>query len=165
MLEHDGRTLLGPALAVLCAGVTLTGCATALPFGSSTDFDRTFISAAQTWDIDKNGTVTCDEWRQYVATLLRESDANHDSALDAQEFKQMARSDHLFDAADLGYYDANSDGRVTVEELAGKQNRAFNLLDKNNDCQIDRTETVQVYNLDKPKEKETDQSIPRAGGR
>jgi len=165
MLEHDGRTLIGPAFAAICTSVMLAGCATALPFGSSTDFDRTFITAAQTWDIDKNGTVTCDEWRQYVATLLRESDANGDGALDAQEFKQMARSDHLFDVADLAYYDANSDGRVSVEELAGKQNRAFNLLDKNSDCQIDRTETVQVYNVDKPKEKEADQNIAKPGGR
>lgn len=165
MLEHYGQSVPGPLLA-LFVSLSVAGCAsTNLPFSNSSDLDRTFIAAAGTWDIDKNGSVSCDEWKEYVSTLLRETDGNGDGTLDAQEYQAMARSDRLFETVKLSYYDANSDGRVTADELAGKQNRAFALLDKNSDCQIDRTETVTVYNVDKPKPVEQDQSLPRGGSR
>ena len=76
---------------------------------------------------------------------------NGDGALDAEEWKKLTGSDRLFEIANISYYDANGDGRVTLEEMTGKQNLAFKLLDRNTDCQIDRTEAVQVYGTDRPK--------------
>ncbi|MDQ8698618.1 EF-hand domain-containing protein [Hyphomicrobium sp. LHD-15] len=141
----------------LTSAFAVGGCSTAgvNPFAKSNDFDRTFISAAQTWDLDKNGTVTCDEWTQYISTSFREADANGDGALDAEEWKALVKGDRLFEVANLSYYDANGDGRVTLDELTGKPNVAFKLLDRNQDCQIDRTEQVQVRGVDKEKAKET----------
>lgn len=124
----------------------------ASPFSSSSLIDRTFIGAAQTWDTDKNGSVTCDEWKGYVLGLMKESDANGDGQLDQTEFQSMARTDRLFDVADLSYFDANGDSRASPDELTGKQNVAFKALDKNGDCQIDRNETVTVIQRDKPKD-------------
>jgi hypothetical protein len=146
-------------LAVIVAtGLGLAGCGSSLPsftggspFGSTSSIDRTFIGAAQTWDFDKDGTVTCDEWKNYVATLVRESDGNGDGALETAEFQQMAKTDRLFEVADAGYFDANGDGRVTVEEMTGKQNVAFKQLDKNGDCRIDRNESVRVLQVEAPK--------------
>lgn len=136
---------------VLVPGLIAAGCSSVgNPFEKTSDFDRTFIGAAQTWDLDKNGVVTCDEWSQYVATSFREADANGDGALDATEWQSLVKSDRLFEVANLAYYDANGDGRVTIEEMSGKQNLAFKLLDRNQDCQIDRTETVQVHGVDRP---------------
>jgi Ca2+-binding EF-hand superfamily protein len=152
-----------PALA-LWAAFALSGCAASSPFSSNNDFDRTFIGAAQTWDLDKNSTVTCDEWARYVSTSLQENDSNGDGALDAQEFAKLAKSDRLFEIANLGYYDANGDGRAAREEMTAKQNVAFKLLDRNGDCQIDRTESVVVYGVDREKAKEVDQNIPKTGG-
>lgn len=125
-------------------------------FSNASNIDRTFIGASQTWDLDKNGIVSCDEWKNYALTLFRESDMNGDSALDAQEFAKMAKSDRLFDMADLRYYDANGDGKVTADELTGKPNRAFQLLDKNGDCQIARDESAQTVQVDKVKDKGPD---------
>lgn len=130
---------------------------------SASGMDRTFISAAQTWDFDKDGSVTCDEWKNYVATLVRESDGNGDGALDAEEFQKMAKTDQLFSVADISYYDANGDGRVTIEEITAKPNAAFKLLDKNGDCRIDRNESVRVLQVDGPKASSapnTDQQVP-----
>jgi Ca2+-binding EF-hand superfamily protein len=155
--------LLAPA-SIAFAALSLAACTTT-PFSSTSNFDRTFIAAAQTWDLNKDGSVSCDEWKQYAATSFREADVNGDGALDREEFARLARSDRLFEVADLSYFDANSDGRVTVEELVGKPNMAFKILDKNGDCKIDRNESVQIYNVDKPKEKELDQTLPRGGGR
>lgn len=161
-----GRPVTGALVGL--ASLIAAGCSTSSPFSSSNDFDRTFIGAAQTWDLDKNSVVSCDEWKQYAATSLRDADGNSDGALDAAEFAVMAKSDRLFSIADAKYYDGNSDGRVTAEELTGKQNRAFNLLDKNGDCQIDRNETVQVVQVDKKKDAgkaPSDQEVDRATGR
>ena len=163
MIPPKGNARPGCCLALLAVSLLAAGC-TSTPFSSTSDFDRTFIGAAQTWDLDKNGVVTCDEWKRYTATSLREADINGDGALDQEEWARMAKSDRLFEMANLAYFDANSDGRATADELAAKSNPAFRLLDKNQDCQIDRTESVQVYSIDKPKEKEVDQQIPSPGG-
>lgn len=160
----DRRTLRLAACLALLPGV-LSGCASSSnPFAKTSDFDRTFIGAAQTWDLDKNGSVSCDEWAQYVNTSFREVDANGDGALDAEEWKVLVKNDRLFEVANISYYDANGDGRVTVEEMTGKQNIAFKLLDRNNDCQIDRTETVQVHGIDKVKPKDDGSSAGRGPG-
>lgn len=146
-----------PTAVALAGTVALlvAACSASSPFSSANDFDRTFIGAAQTWDLDKNAVVSCDEWKQYAATSLREADGNGDGALTPDEFGVMAKQDRLFSVADLSYYDGNSDGKVTADELTGKQNRAFNLLDKNGDCQIDRNETVQVVHVDRKKDTST----------
>ncbi|MCU0954929.1 MAG: EF-hand domain-containing protein [Hyphomicrobium sp.] len=150
---------------VAASTAALAGCSSmpSLTGSSASSMDRTFISAAQTWDFDKDGSVTCDEWKNYVATLVRESDGNGDGALDAEEFKKLAKTDQLFSVADLSYYDANGDGRVTIEEMAAKPNAAFRLLDKNGDCRIDRNESVRVLQVDGPKASSapnTDQQVP-----
>ncbi len=134
------------------------------PFGSSSTVDQTFVGAAQTWDFDKNGAVTCDEWKNYATMSLRESDSDGNGSLDAAEFGKMAQTDRLFEVADLPYYDGSGDGRVTVEEMTGKQNVAFKMLDKNGDCQIDRNETVQVLQRDKPKAADVPQETTRRSG-
>jgi hypothetical protein len=165
MIAFEARAARLRLALLLAAGLPLQGC-TSTPFGSASDFDRTFIGAAQTWDLDKNSIVTCEEWKQYATTSLREADANGDGALDATEFGAMARTDRLFEVANLSYYDSNGDGRASLDELAGKSNLAFKLLDKNGDCQIDRNESVQIVATDKPKDKakDGDQQIPSPGG-
>lgn len=155
--------LLSIALvAGLAAGVT--GCSSVkLPFSSASDTDVTFVNASQTWDLDRNGVVTCDEWKQYAAGALRQADGNGDGALDATEWAVMASSDRLFDTAGLSYHDSNGDGKVTVDELTGKQNPAFRMLDKNNDCQIAHDEKAIVYSNVKVKDKGTAAGQPPAG--
>lgn len=144
--------LASAALAGCGGGASLNPFTTGSAFSSANTVDRTFIGASQTWDLDKNGLVTCDEWKNYASTSFREADGNGDGALADDEFQAMAKNDRLFDIADLKYYDNNGDGRVAADELTGKPNRAFALLDKNGDCQIARDESVQTVQLDKKKE-------------
>ena len=42
----------------------------------------------------------------------------------------------MFQTVDLSYYDANGDGKLTRAEFVDKPNRAFALLDKNNECRL-----------------------------
>jgi hypothetical protein len=74
-------------LIVLSIGAGVTGCAgsSGSPLGSATPIEREFAIAAVTWDLNKDGDVTCEEWKQYVAGLFREADANHDGFLTREE--------------------------------------------------------------------------------
>ena len=102
--------------------------------------ERAFIDAAPTWDLDKDGVVTCEEWKQYAADLFRQADADHDGQLTREEFAGVAEQDRLFVTADFSYFDANADDRVSLAELADKPNPAFVLLDKDNDCRLTNDE-------------------------
>lgn len=160
-----GLCLAMSATAVLaaCSGgsSSLGGGGLSNPFSSGpSDFDVTFLSASSTWDLNKDGTVTCDEWKQYATEIFKEADADRDGSLTVQEWAAMTRSDKLFVTASHDYYDTNNDGKVTLEELTGRKNRAFELLDKNNDCQLGHDEKANVYSVVKPKEKELNQTIP-----
>ena len=81
----ERRALGSLACLVLFPAALAGGCASGIsnPFKNTSDFDRTFIAAAQTWDLDKNGTVACDEWVRYISTEFRQADTNGDGALDA----------------------------------------------------------------------------------
>ncbi len=174
MTRRTCRTATGVCLPLAAGLACFLGACSSMPsitggspFGNASTVDRTFISAAQTWDFDKDGAVTCDEWKNYATTLLRESDGNGDSALDDTEFTKLAKTDQLFSVADRSYFDASGDGKVTVEEMTGKPNIAFSKLDKNGDCRIDRNESVRVLPLDAAKPSaapNTDQRAPTPGG-
>jgi EF hand domain-containing protein len=138
--SRGARARLGLLLAI----AALTACATTnkSPLASATPVEREFALAAVTWDLNKDGDVTCDEWKQYVTGLFRDADANHDGFLTRQEFAALARTDRLFEVAGFDYFDANADGRLTLAEITEKPNPAFQLLDKNGDCVISADERL-----------------------
>jgi Ca2+-binding EF-hand superfamily protein len=129
---------IGSALAVLLVVAVVAGCGTGggSPFASATAIDREFLAAVITWDLNRDGDVTCEEWKAYVADLFREADANRDGVLTREEFAVMARRDRLFETAGFSYFDGNGDGRLTLAEIADKPNPTFTLLDTNGDCRI-----------------------------
>ena len=135
----------GGWLALLVVVAALAACATGdkSPLASATPVEREFALAVVTWDLNKDGEVTCDEWKQYVAGLFRDADANRDGFLTRQEFAALARTDRLFEVVGFDYFDANADGRLSLTEMADKANPAFQLLDKNGDCVISAEERVQ----------------------
>ncbi len=96
--------------------------------------DTAFLRAAQTWDLNHDGNVTCDEWRSYALSLFKEADANHDGKLTPDEFTRMAKLDRLFETADFKYYDVNRQGFVTQADFVDRPNPAFVELDKEKTC-------------------------------
>jgi hypothetical protein len=118
--------------------VLLMGCS-----GSSLpDTDRVFLSAAGGWDRNRDGVVTCDEWKAYATELFNAADSNHDGSLDRTEYAKIISTDRMFQTVEFGYYDANGDGKVERTEFVDKPNRAFALLDKNNECKLTANQTA-----------------------
>lgn len=152
---------LAPAGALLLLVAACSG-AQSLP-----EVDRVFLSAAGSWDRNRDGIVTCDEWKAYAAELFASADANHDGYLDRTEYQKVIGTDRMFETADFSYYDADNDGKVSRSEFVEKPNRAFVLLDKNHECKLTasqvagaRAHTEEVFDSKKaesgdPREKKT----------
>jgi hypothetical protein len=156
----------GARLLVVLIAAIASGCASGPkgPLDSASNIERDFAVAAVTWDLNKDGNVTCDEWKQYVTGLFREADANRDGILTKEEYAAMGRRDRLFDSVGLAYFDANADGRLSLSEMTEKPNPAFTLLDKNHDCVLTRDERVQMSapRDDGPREKASPPPMSRA---
>lgn len=110
--------------------------------GSASREEMFLVRAARTWDINQDGSVTCEEWRAYAGRLFSRFDADGDGYLTAHEYGAMATTDRLFEAIPFGYFDTNKDKRLSRAELANAPNAAFTLGDRNKDCALDRTELV-----------------------
>ena len=155
-------------LALLAVYLGVAGCASGgnSPLASSTPLEREFALAAVTWDLNRDGNVTCDEWKQYVTGLFREADANRDGILTREEFAALARRDRLFETVGFNYFDANADGRLRLAEMTDKPNPAFALLDKNGDCVISADERVQQrVGREEQKSPNAAPPLPGPGGR
>jgi len=67
------RALIGAAL-VTSFGMGVAGTSP----GLSNTIEGSFIRAVQTWDLNHDGYITCEEWRTYAASLFKEADSDHD---------------------------------------------------------------------------------------
>lgn len=153
------RSLVGrfPFSALACCSLALALAACSSGGSSLGDVDRVFLSAAGNWDRNRDGVVTCDEWRAYADELFRNADANHDGFVDATEYQTIVSTDRMFQTVDLRYYDGNGDGKIDHTEFVDKPNRAFALLDTSKQCVLNadqvagaRAHTEQVFDSKKP---------------
>lgn len=95
-----------------------------------------FIASTSRWDANHDGTLTCDEWRQYANRIFTLADKNADGFLDATEFQQIGKIEPIFAGADLSYFDDNRDRRVSRAEFVDKPSPFFARYDLNRDCRV-----------------------------
>ena len=132
-----GRSVLLSGMAMMAAGCSSGGLN---PFGGVSDIDRTFLLAAGNWDRNKDGVVTCDEWKAYATELFDGADAGRKGFVTPDEWKRIVAIDRMFDVADFKYYDRNGDGKVDRAEFVDRPNRAFELADRDKNCQMTAVE-------------------------
>src|SRR6476620_4877890 len=80
------------------------------------------VASAHLWDLDHNGTYTCDEWEQYATRLFRLADRNPYAYVDSADFKSDLRASPVFTESEFDYYDDHRDGRFSREEFVRKPN-------------------------------------------
>jgi hypothetical protein len=153
------RSVLG-----LAGVVVLAGCGgNTGPLASASPTDLKFVTAVATWDMNRDGNVTCNEWKQYAAGLFKDADGDRDGTLSRQEFDAMSRRDRLFATIGFAYFDANGDGRITLAELADKPNPAFALLDRNSDCTISPNERISLESKRPDESGRVSGPVPKSG--
>ena len=102
--------------------------------GGPSEIDRTFLIAAGNWDRNKDGNVTCDEWKAYATELFEIGDVERKGHLTPEDWKRIIAVDRMFETVDFKYYDRNGDGKVDRAEFIDRPNRAFEMADRNKDC-------------------------------
>ncbi len=132
-LKGAGTRCVRMLLLATIAGI-LVACGTGAPGANINEIDRAFLVSIVSWDMNRDGSVTCDEWKAYARAALTEADANRDGKLTAAEFDRLIKSDRLFHYANFAYFDSNRDGFVDAKELVDRPNPAFGYLDSNKDC-------------------------------
>ena len=125
-----------------CASSPMSSIGSISPFGSKSvsETDRVFLMAAGSWDRNRDNTVTCDEWKAYATELFNKADANRDDSVDASEWGSIVATDRMFDTANIGYFDANGDGKVTRAEFVDKPNPVFRLMSAEQTCALNGTQ-------------------------
>ena len=95
-----------------------------------------FLASTSRWDANHDGTLTCDEWRQYANRIFTIADKNANGFLDATEFQHIGKIEPIFSGADLSYFDGNGDRKVSRAEFADKPSPFFARYDLNRDCRV-----------------------------
>ena len=133
------------------ACMLMLGCSLAQPGRMHVDnIDMAYLASAVTWDRNKDGVVTCDEWRDYLEELLNQSDTSKDGKLTRAELAAFSSIDRLFAVADFNYFDIDKNGVIDRAELFGKANPAFKSLDKDKDCVLTAEELAGARQFQHP---------------
>jgi EF hand len=156
------------SILIITSLLTLGACSTSpmSAIGSITgtksvsETDRVFLMAAGSWDRNHDNNVTCDEWKAYATELFNGADANRDDAVDASEWGRIVAVDRMFETANLSYFDANGDGKVTRAEMVERQNPAFKLMDTGKTCSLSG---AQVAGARSKTEYDTSGKAPESG--
>ena len=142
---------------LLAGALLLAGCSSSMPSltGGPSEIDRVFLMAPGNWDRNKDGVVTCDEWKAYAAELFDIGDVQRKGHLTPEDWKRITAVDKMFETVDFKYYDKNGDGKVDRAEFVDRPNRAFELADRDKNCQLTSVELTAARTAGAPAPKVT----------
>jgi hypothetical protein len=123
-----------------CCGLA-AGCASSSgPQISS--IDQSFVRGISSYDQNRDGAVTCDEWRAAAASAFTSANKSGSGFLTEDEFRNVGAMDRTFLIAGFKYYDVNGDGKVDRKEFVERPNPAFAYADKDADCRLTQSELL-----------------------
>lgn len=131
---------------IVASSLVLCACASggARKAKSGDSNTRSFIQAAGTWDFDRDGTVSCKEWKGYANRQFGTADSNSDGNLEISEYKTLSSRDSMFGSVSPEFFDRNKDTRISKAEFVDTPNPAFASLDANKDCNLTIAELAAV---------------------
>lgn len=131
---------------IVASSLVLCACASggARNAKSSDSNTRSFIQAAGTWDFDRDGTVSCNEWKGYATRQFGAVDSNADGNLEYSEYKTLSARDSMFGSVSPEFFDRNKDTRISKTEFVDTPNPAFAGLDADKDCNLTIAELAAV---------------------
>ena len=163
------HALKGRGQRTVAAGCALLlgACSNAMPSltGGPSEIDRVFLLAAGNWDRNKDGVVTCDEWKAYAEELFGIGDVEKKGYLTPADWKRITAIDKMFETVDFKYYDRNGDGKVDHAEFVDRPNRAFELADRDKNCQLTTIELTAARTAGAPAAKITPAGSESGGGK
>ena len=133
--------LAAAGLAASCAGSSGPEVST---------IDKSFLGGIGSYDQNRDGIVTCDEWRAAATNKFTRANKSGSGFLTDDEFNNLAASDRTFLVATFKYYDVNGDGKIDKKEFVERPNPAFTYADKDKDCRLTEPELLSVRNLSAP---------------
>lgn len=132
----------------LASASLVAGCAGSNSAGPEiSTVDKTFLRGIGSYDENRDGVVTCDEWRTAAASLFTKANKSGSGALNEAEFQTLATTDRTFLTANARYYDVNGDNKIDRKEFVDRPNPAFTHADKDNDCRLTEPELIVVRNI------------------
>ena len=114
------------------------------------DIDKSFLRGISSYDQNRDGVVTCEEWRSETAGLFTKANKSGSGQLTEGEFGDLATTDRTFLVASFKYYDANRDGKIDKKEFVERPNPAFAYADQDKDCRLTAPEQITARNLSAP---------------
>lgn len=144
MRIRAARLIVCLAAAGLAAGCTAAATSSAPEISA---LDKSFLRGISSYDQNRDGIVTCDEWRASLAALFTKANKSGSGALTEDEFRNLGTGDRIFLIATPKYYDANGDGKVDRKEFVDRPNPAFAYVDKDKDCRLTDVELITARNL------------------
>jgi Ca2+-binding EF-hand superfamily protein len=146
------RIPIARLIVCLVASGLAASCATSgsTPGSKLSVIDQSFLRGISSYDQNRDGVVTCDEWRTAAASAFTKANKSGSGFLTEEEFRNLAASDRIFLVATFKYYDANGDGKVDRKEFVERPNPAFTHADKDTDCRLTEPELLTARNLVAP---------------
>jgi hypothetical protein len=92
------------------------------------------VVAAKVWDLDGDGTLTCDEWKTYAGRMFDRADKNRDGFLSRDEFLPLYEQQVV--SFPMSMYDQDADDRLSRAEFVNRPHPLFTTYDKDHDCRI-----------------------------
>jgi Ca2+-binding EF-hand superfamily protein len=112
--------------------------------------DKSFLGGIGSYDLDHDGTVTCDEWRTAAGNLFTRANKSGSGYLSEDGFQNLVSIDRTFLVATFKYYDVNGDGKIDRKEFVERPNPAFTYADKDKDCRLNDLEQATARNISAP---------------
>ena len=91
-------------------------------------------------DSDGDGLISRDELRSVQAARWQQIDRNRDGYLTLDDFPSVAAERAKTQLAEIGYLDANGDGRISQSEFLDGEAPVFRDADRNRDGVVTRSE-------------------------